>query len=107
MDCKVERTLPTTLTIGGTSGTDESTYVALSVDLEEIHAACPVLFLDPHDDDPGLFSRADLFKNKPKRLGDTDRSERQIFDHATDGVTDTGTIVEELTAELKRKKQRS
>ncbi len=108
-DCQLERTFPTTLTIGGTSGTDESTYVTLSQGdhaWEELDADCPVLFLDPHDDAPGLFARADLFKNKPKRLGDTDRSERQGFDHADDGVTDTGTIVEELTAELKRKKKR-
>lgn len=109
VDCAVARTLPATLRIGGTSGTDESTYVALSVNQgawDELDAACPVLFLDPGTDAPGLFARADLFKNKPKRLGDTDRSERPGFDHADDGVTDTGTIVEELTAELKRKKQR-
>lgn len=108
VDCALERTLPATLKIGGTSGTDESTYVALSLNegaWDELDAACPVLFLDPGGDAPGLFARADLFKNKPKRLGDTDRSERPGFDHADDGVTDTGTIVEELTAELKRKKK--
>jgi hypothetical protein len=108
-DCAVERTLPATLRIGGTSGTDESTYVQLLLNegaSDELHAACPVLFLDPHDDDPGLFARADLFKKKPKRLSDTDRSERQGFDHEGDGVTDTGTIVEELTAKLKRKRPR-
>jgi hypothetical protein len=109
MNCAVERTLPATLRIGGTSGTDESTYVLLVLSnraWDELDAACPVLFLDPGGDAPGLFARADLFKNKPKRLGDTDRSERPGFDHADDGVTDTGTIVEELTAELKRKKRR-
>jgi hypothetical protein len=109
VDCAVERTLPATLRIGGTSGTDESTYVLLVLGdraWDELDAACPVLFLDPLDDAPGLFARPDLFKNKPKRLSDTDRSERPGFDHEGDGVTDTGTIVEELKAELKRKKQR-
>lgn len=109
VNCQLERTLPATLTIGGTSGTDESTYVELSLGdgaSAALDAACPVLFLDPFDDAPGLFARANLFKNKPKRLSDTDRSERQSFDHADDGVTDTGTIVEELTAQLKRKKKR-
>lgn len=107
VDCKLERTLPATLEIGGTSGSDESTYVALSVDLDELDAACPVYVVDEGGDDPGLFSRADLFKRKPKRLGDTDRAERPAFDNPTDEVSDTGTIVQELTAELKRKKQRS
>jgi hypothetical protein len=108
-NCAVERTFPATLRIGGTSGTDESTYVELLLSdraMDELHAACPVLFLDPHDDDPGLFARADLFKKGPKRLSDTDRSERKSFDHEGDGITDTGTIVEELTAELKRRKSR-
>jgi hypothetical protein len=109
-DCAVERTLPATLRIGGTSGTDESTYVQLVLDdraWDELDDACPVLFLDPGGDDPGLFARADLFKNTPKRLSDTDRSERAGFDHEGDGVTDTGTIAQELTAELKRKKTKS
>ena len=80
---------------------------AVGGNLDELDAACPVYVVDAGGDDPGLFSRADLFKRKPKRLGDTDRAERPVFDNPTDDVSETGTIVQELTAELKRKKQRS
>jgi hypothetical protein len=108
VDCTVERTLPATLNIGGTSGSDESTYVELSVDqreLNELDDACPVAG-GGGGDAPGLFSRADLFKGKPKRLSDTDRAEMPVFDNPTDDVSESGTIVQELAAELKRKKQR-
>jgi hypothetical protein len=109
VDCTVERTLPATLNIGGTSGSDESTYVELSVDqreLNELDDACPVVSGGGGGDDPGLFSRADLFKGKQKRLSDTDRAVRPVFDNPTDNVSETGAIVQELAAELKRKKQR-
>jgi len=109
VDCRIERTLPATLNIGGTSGSDESTYVALSVDQRELNAldeACPVAG-PGGGDDPGLFSRAELFNGKRKRLSDTDRKERPVFDNPTDDVSDSGTIVQELSAELKRKKLRS
>jgi hypothetical protein len=108
VDCTVERTLPATLNIGGTSASDESTYVELSVDQRELNAlddACPVAGAGGGDD-PGLFSRADLFNGKQKRLSDTDRKERPVFDNPTDDVSETGTIVQELAAELKRKKHR-
>ena len=38
MDCKVEKTLPATLNIGGKSGSDESTYVDFSVDPGDLDA---------------------------------------------------------------------
>jgi hypothetical protein len=108
VDCTVERTLPATLNIGGTSGTDESTYVELEFnpgDLNELDDACLVVS-GGGGDAPGLFSRADLFKRKLKRLSDTDRAEMPVFDNPTDNVSETGAIVQELAAELKRKKQR-
>jgi hypothetical protein len=108
VNCTVERTLPATLNIGGTSGSDESTYVELSVDRHELNAlddACPVGGAGGGDD-PGLFSRADLFNGKLKRLSDSDRKERPVFDNPTDDMSESGTIVQELAAELKRKKLR-
>ena len=52
----------------------------------------------------GLFSRPDLFKRKPKQLGFT-RAEKPVFDNPTDDPKPTpGPSVQELTAELKRKK---
>ena len=56
-------------------------------------------------DVPFLFSRADLFNGKKKRLSDTDRVE-DAFDQSTDRESNISTSVEELTAELKRKKPR-
>lgn len=107
VDCTVERTLPATLNIGGTSGSDESTYVELEFrpgDLNAIDDACLVGLLTGAED-PGLFARADLFNRGKKRLSDTDRVE-EAFDTSTDRDSNTGTSVQELTAELKRKKQR-
>lgn len=95
------------LNIAGTSGSDESTYVELELhpsDLNEIDDACPVGLLTGADV-PLPFSRADLFNGKKKRLSDTDRVEA-AFDNSTDRESNTGTSVQELTAELKRKKQR-
>ena len=37
MDCAVERTFPATLNIGGTSGSDESTYVGLDYDDRDLN----------------------------------------------------------------------
>lgn len=106
VDCSVERTFPATLQIGGTSGGDESTYVVLAPDRawDAIDAACWVEFVDPGGVEPGLFARAALFKRRPKRLGDTDRTEWPTFDYPDDGITDVGATVQELSAELKRKK---
>lgn len=106
VNCAVERTLPATLNMGGTSGSDESTYVELSVEqreLNEIDDAC-LVELSQGGDDPGLFSRADLFRRKGRRLSDTDRAEMPAFDNPTDNAAVSGTIVQELTAELKRRK---
>jgi hypothetical protein len=108
VDCSVERTLPATLEIGGTSGSDESTYVLLSMrsgDLNQLDDACLLELFSPPDD-PGLFARADLFRGGQKRLADTDRVETPAFDNPSDDATATGTTVEKLTAELKRKKKR-
>jgi hypothetical protein len=104
VDCEVERTFPATLEIGGTSESEESTYVQLVMDFGALDDACYVYTVDPRQDDPGLFSRADLFKAGPKRLGDTSRKEAPVFDNPSDEVSHTGTIVRELTAKLKRKK---
>lgn len=108
VDCTVERTLPATLNIGGTSGSDESTYVELEFPpgaLNALDDACLVGLLTGSDA-PGLFSRADLFFNgKKKRLSDTDRVD-EAFDTSSDSESNTGTSVQELAAELKRKKQR-
>ncbi len=108
VDCAVERTFSATLQVGGTSGSDESTYVVLAPDRswDAIDAACSVELVDPGGIEPGLFARAALFKRKPKRLSDTDRTEWPIFDYPDDGVTDVGTITQELSAKLKRKKIR-
>jgi hypothetical protein len=106
VDCKVERTFPATLEIGGTSDSEESTYVQLVADFGALDDACYVYTIDPRQDDPGLFSRADLFKARPKRLDDTSRKEAPVFDNPSDDESHTGTIVRELTAKLKRKKLR-
>jgi hypothetical protein len=106
--CAIERTLPVTLEIGGTSLPDESTYVQMLVnpsDMREISDACYVYTVDSVAEVPGVFSSADLFKARPKRLADTDRKERPVTDHPDD-LSETGTIVKELTVELKRKKLR-
>jgi hypothetical protein len=105
-DCTVERSFPVTLKVGGTSDRDESTYVYPDIeprDLKALDDACEVGF-SPTTDAPGLFSRADLFNKKRKRLSDSDRKEDVPFDNATDDQTVTGTIVDELKGELKRLK---
>jgi hypothetical protein len=107
-DCTVERTLPATLTIGGTSDNEDSTYASWEAsrrDMDALDAACEVTFTGLGGD-PRLFSRAQLFNNKLKRLDDTDRKVWPAFDNATDDQTDTGSIVHELSGKLKRKKLR-
>lgn len=69
MDCAVERTFPATLSIGGTSGSDESTHVGLDYDDRDVNDACLVANLTASDA-PFVFSRADLFDRKKKRLSD-------------------------------------
>lgn len=108
VDCTVERTLPATLNTGGLSDSDESTYVELEFhpgDLNAIDDACLVGLLAPSEA-PWLFSRADLFNGAKKRLSDTDRVDA-AYDTSTDSESNTGTNIQELTAELKRMKQRS
>jgi hypothetical protein len=104
VDCAVERTFPATLNISGTSGTDESTYVELDYDEGDLYEACLVANMTPSDA-PVVFSRTDLFNRKKKRLSDTDRVE-ESYDRSNEHESDIGTSVEELTAELKRKKPR-
>lgn len=107
VDCAVERTFPASLNIGGTSGSDESTYVELVFPpgaLNALDDAC-LGGLVTGSDVPFLFSRADLFNGKKKRLSDTDRVE-EAFDASTDRESNISTGVQELTAELKRKKRR-
>jgi hypothetical protein len=107
VNCTVERTLPATLNIGGTSDSDETTYVQVEFPpgaLNAIDDACFVGLLSGSDD-PRLFSRADLFNAKKKRLSDTDRVEAP-YDTSTASESNTGTSVQELAGELKRKKQR-
>ena len=104
VDCAVERTFPATLNMSGTSGSDESTYVGLDYDDGDLHRACLVANLTASDA-PFVFSRADLFNRKKKRLSDTDRVE-EAYDTSSALESDIGTSVEELTAELKRQKPR-
>jgi hypothetical protein len=107
VDCTVERTLPLTLNIGGTSDSDESTYVQLEFrpgDLNAIDAACLGGLLTGAED-PRLFSRADLFNGKKKRLSDTDRVD-EAFDTSSETESNTATSSRELAGELKRKKPR-
>lgn len=104
VNCTVERTLPATLNIGGTSDSDKTTYVQPEFSpgaLNEIDDACFVGLLSGSDD-PRLFSRADLFNNKKHRLSDTDRVE-EAFDTSTGKESNTGTSVQELAGKLKRK----
>jgi hypothetical protein len=104
-DCAVERTFPVTLRFGGTSDTENSTYVLADLGTREsieLRDACPVAY-PPVADGPRLFSRASLFKKSLKRVKDTARVEEPAFDQAG-GDTVTGTIVETLAGELKRKK---
>ncbi len=103
VDCSIERTLPATLEIGGTSDPDASTYVQLIAEDTEFYDACFVYVVDPYPGLPGVFSRADLFKRTPKRLSDTNRVEQPVYQNPT---TNSGTVIKELTAELKRKKLR-
>ena len=106
VDCEVERTLPATLEIGGTSGDDASTYAQLIAEDTALYDACFVYVADPSVGFPALFSRADLFKPRPKRLSDTDRVEVPVSQNPADDDTHTGTVVHELSMELKRKKLR-
>ncbi len=104
-DCAVERTFPVTLRFGGTSDTENSTYVFADLSTRdgiELQNACPVVY-PPVADVPRLFSRAALFKKSLKRVKDTARLEEPVFDNPG-GDTVTGTIVETLAGELKRKK---
>jgi hypothetical protein len=106
VNCTVERTLPATLNMGGTSDSERTTYVQVELPpgaLNELDGACQVGLLTAVDD-PRVFSRADLF-SKRKRLSDTDRVE-QSFDTSTESESNTGNSVQELAGELKRKKQR-
>jgi hypothetical protein len=105
-DCAVDRTFPVTLRFGGASDTENSTYVSADISTRgglELNDACPVVY-PPAAEDPRLFSRAALFNKRPKRVKDTARLEEPAFDNPTDGETTTGTIVETLAGELKRKK---
>jgi hypothetical protein len=105
-DCAVERTFPVTLRFGGTSDSENSTYVLADLetrDLIALNDACYVVYPSPGDD-PRLFSRADLFNKTKKHVSDTDRIESPAFDNTTDDQSATGTIVEELAGKLKRKK---
>jgi hypothetical protein len=105
-DCSVERTFPVTLRFGGTSDTENTTYVYADLatrDLLELNDACYVVY-PPTADDPRLFSRADLFNKNKKQVSDTARVEEHAFD--TVGETVAGTLVDELAGKLKRKKQR-
>jgi hypothetical protein len=107
-DCTVEKTLPATLKIGGTSDTQDSTYAYWDVsqrDMNALDAACEVIFTGSGAD-PRLFSRAELF-GKQKRLDDTDRQVWPAFDNTSDDQTVTGEIVNEVSGKLKRKKLRS
>ena len=105
-DCAVERTFPVTLRFGGTSDTENSTYVLADIDtraLTELNDACEVVYPNAGDD-PRLFSRAALFNKSLKRVKDTARVEEPVFDNSSDAETATGTTVETLAGELKRKK---
>ena len=107
-DCAVERTFPVTLRFGGTSDLEHSTYVAADLETRDLLAlddACYVVFPQAGDD-PRLFSRAALFNKRLKRVKDTDRVESPVFDNESDSATATGTTVDTLTGELKRKKVR-
>src|SRR5262245_11997441 len=92
VDCAVERTFPATLNIAGTSGSDESTYVGLDYDDGDPHRECLVANLTASDA-PFVFSRADLFNRKKKRLSDTDRVE-EAYDSSSERESDIGTSVE-------------
>lgn len=102
-NCAVERTVPVTLEIGGAGG-EPTTYVQPEFspgDLTELQA-CSAGYVTATG--PGLFSTVDLFDKKQKRLRDTDRVEEPVFENPTDGIVTTGTIVQELAGELKRRK---
>ncbi len=104
-DCTVKKTLPATLNIGGTSDLERTTYIDVELsphDENELDHACEV-GIYKGDGDPRLFSRADLFNRHLKRVRDTDRVQTPN-DSANDEVTVTGTSVQELAGELKRKK---
>jgi hypothetical protein len=107
-DCAVERTFPATIRFGGTSDLEHSTYVLANLsprDDKELNDACRVEYPSAADD-PRLFSRSALFKKGLKRVKDTDRVEEPAFDYPDDDRTTTGSTVETLAGELKRKKIR-
>jgi hypothetical protein len=106
VDCSVTKTVPATLEMGGTSDPNESTYATMfpKGGFGQFDDACWVYSIDPGGDDPGVFSRSELFRKSPKRLTDASHKERLIFDSPSDDVTHTGTIVSEISIELKRKK---
>lgn len=107
VDCADERTVTATLEVGGTSVVEGSTYFQLVVkprDLNAIDSACPGEFV-PSGDVPLLFDRADLFNRKLKRLRDSVRIETPGSTNAG-GIDESRRVVQELAAELKRKKLR-
>jgi len=107
-NCAVERTLPVTLVVGGTSASDEGAYIEAQISSREdgeLDDACSVQ-LSQGTDGPGLFSRVDLFDQKQKRLRDSDRVEEPVFDNPTDNATVSGSIIQEIAAKLKRRKLR-
>jgi hypothetical protein len=105
-DCAVERTFPVTMRFGGTSDLERTTYVQADIDTRNYVAldeACYMAY-PPASSDPRVFSRADLFNKRQKRIKDSDRVEEPAFDNETDDAATTGTIVETLAGEVKRKK---
>lgn len=105
-DCAAERTFPVTVRFGGTSDLEHTTYVSAypeTRDLRALDDACYVAYVGAADD-PRLFSRAALFNKRQKRVKDADRIQEPAFDHATDDEAVSGTIVDTVAGELKRKK---
>lgn len=105
-DCTVEKTFDVTLKLGGTGLSEASTYVYPDIqsrELKALDAACEVGF-SAAVDMPRLFPTSDLFKQKPKRLSDTDRKAEDLSGTGFGEETVTGSTVDELKGELKRKK---
>lgn len=106
VDCAVERTMAVTLYIGGSSDSAETTYVVVDLSprqLSDLDDQCPVEMFPGLGEAPGLFARSKLFKNRPKRISDSDRVETPAFDNDSDDATVTGTTVDQVAGELKRK----
>ena len=107
-DCKLEKTFDVTLRLGGTGLSEATTYVYPDIqprDLQALDEACEVGF-STSVDAPGLFSKADLFSKKRKRLSDAERKEEDLSGRGFGDQTVTGTVVDELKGELKRKQIR-